>query len=353
MSTSNPNDTTLPMNTILHLITIRLSSTNYLLWVNQMTPLLSYQHLLGHVDGSSNAPPPSITVDNKTTVNPELAEWQAADQRALILLQASLTEEAFSEVVGLSTARAVWTALESAYGNSSMERVQNLRDQLRLLSKGTASVSDYGRRFKAICDQLAAIGHAVDESDKCHWFLCGPGGSFESFSVAIRASRHAHLFRDLLAQAEGHEMFLTSLHGSSPPPVAFTAETPPGRPSSTVGRGRGTPRGGGARGGRGRGRRSPHCQLCRTNGHYANRCPQLSEFASSAPVNNTDLVKAFLAKCNVNHTPGPDWYVDSGASDHMVSSSGSVSQPAPFNGDGSVQFGNGSGNEAGSSSRTM
>ena len=58
-------------------------------------------------------------------------------------------------------------------------------------------------------------------------------------------------------------------------------------------------------------------------------------------MNETNLVKAFLAKCNVNNTLDPDWYVDSGASDHMVSSSGSVSQPAPFNGDGSVQFGNG------------
>ena len=107
-STSFSQDTTLPMNTILHLITIRLSSTNYLLWVNQMMHLLQYQDLLGHVDGSSQAPPSQLLVDNKPTVNMAHAEWLAADQCVVILLLASLTEEEFLELIGLSIARAIW-----------------------------------------------------------------------------------------------------------------------------------------------------------------------------------------------------------------------------------------------------
>ena len=59
-----------------------------------------------------------------------------------------------------------------------MELVQNLCDQLRLLSKGTSTVFEYGQKFKAICDQLAAIGQAVDESDKNHDILYGLGGAF-------------------------------------------------------------------------------------------------------------------------------------------------------------------------------
>ena len=338
---SSSTETTLPMNTILHLITIRLSPSNYLLWVNQMTPLLTYQNLFDHIDGSSQAPPSHLVVDGKPTLNPAHAEWLAADQRAVILLQASLTEEAFSEIVGLTTARSIWLALEASFGNSSMERVHNLRDTLRLLTKGSASVSDFGRRFKTICDQLAAIGHPVDDEDKNHHFLRGLGGSFEAFSTDIRASGMPHSFRDLLAKAEGHDMFISLLHGGSTPPVAFSAAAAPSASAAaTASRGRGRGGRGGGRGGRGRGRRPPHCQLCRNNGHYASQCPQLPSFASSPPANDSDLVKAFLAKCNVS-TSGPDWYVDSGASDHMVSSSASVNQPVPFGGDGSVLFGNG------------
>lgn len=40
-------------------------------------------------------------------------------------------------------------------------------------------------------------------------------------------------------------------------------------------------------------------------------------FASSSPTNETDITKAFLAKFHVN-APGPHWYVNFGAFDHMV-----------------------------------
>lgn len=333
------------MNTLMHLMTIRLSPSNYLLWKSQLIPLLTHQSLLGHVDGTSAAPPTELLVNDKPAPNPAFAAWLAADQRAVIILQASLTEEAFSEIVGIDSARQIWVALESAYSNSSVERIQNLRDQLRQSSKGASSIAEYGRKFKTICDQLSAIGHPVEESDKIHWFLCGLGSSFESFSTAIRASRTPLLFRDLLAQAEGHELFLKSLHGSTTPTVAFTAQSR----DTPVNRGRG---GRSSRGGRGRGRRSPRCQLCRLDGHYANVCPRLATYVTPPPVSDDHLAKAFHAQCHVS-SAGPDWYVDSAATDHMTSSSSTVSQAAPYSGPNQVAFGNGSNNSSGSRSRSV
>ncbi|GKE47260.1 retrovirus-related pol polyprotein from transposon TNT 1-94, partial [Tanacetum coccineum] len=73
----------------------------------------------------------------------------------------------------------------------------------------------HGRQFKGICDKLAAIGQPVDEMDKLHWFVCGLGASFETFSTAIRTTKPFTTFCDLLSQAESHEMFLKSLHGQS------------------------------------------------------------------------------------------------------------------------------------------
>ncbi|GJT36025.1 disease resistance TIR-NBS-LRR class family protein [Tanacetum coccineum] len=48
---------------------------------------------------------------------------------------------------------------------------------------------------------------------------------------------------------------------------------------------------------RGRGRRLPHCQLCRKDGHYANECLDLASFASRAPSIDANLAQAFHAKC--------------------------------------------------------
>ncbi|KAK9067609.1 hypothetical protein SSX86_011720 [Deinandra increscens subsp. villosa] len=352
MSTSPSSlsqDNLFSMNTLLHMIPIKLKSSNYLLWRNQMLPLFTYQQLLAHVDGTSTKPSETIIVEDKSVPNPALSTWIEADQRTVILLNSSLSEEAASEVLGLTTARQIWKTLEHAYSNSSVERVHSLRDSLRQLVKGNTSVSEYGRRFKAICDQLAAIGEPVADTDKIHWFLCGLGASFETFSTAIRASKPAPVFRDLLSQAESHEMFLRSLHGPVTPQVAFTAHSDShvarGRHSGSP-RGHEPPRGQGSRGhnhsakGRGSSKRPPHCQLCRTNGHYASSCPNLHTYARQAPSSPGNLAKAFHAQCHVT-TDTPDWHVDSGATAHMTATHENLDHSVPYQGKTKVFFGDG------------
>ncbi|KAK9072091.1 hypothetical protein SSX86_008523 [Deinandra increscens subsp. villosa] len=218
-SSSDP----LSNNNIFHSIQIRLTSSNYLVWANQMTSLFEYQDLLSHIDGTSPAPPKTITSDGKTIENHLFKPWKDADRKAVILLNSSLSEESFPESIGFSTARDKWTALTAAYSNALIERVQNLRDQLHSIAKGNSTVADFGRRFKAIIDHLAAIGHPVDESDKTHSFFRGLGPAFETFSIALRAARPNISLRDLQAQAENHEIFSLSVQGSQPPTTAFSA----------------------------------------------------------------------------------------------------------------------------------
>ncbi|KAM0025076.1 hypothetical protein Hdeb2414_s0021g00570181 [Helianthus debilis subsp. tardiflorus] len=161
----------------------------------------------------------------------------------------------------------------------SSRRRLNLRDKLRHLTKGSSSVSDFAKKFKYICDQLVAVGQPVDEADKTHWILCGLVSNFETFSTAIQASKPTPPFRDLLVQTESHKLFLQSLHGSTPPPVAFSSYTNR-NPKNNRGRGNRFTRGGGSQSrARGRGGRGPHYQLCRVDRHYANNCRNLSEFA--------------------------------------------------------------------------
>ncbi|GKD30207.1 putative RNA-directed DNA polymerase [Tanacetum coccineum] len=266
------------MNTLLHMIPIELSSTNYLLWKNQMFPLLSYQKLTNHIDGIT-VPSATIMSGDQSIPNPAFTIWNDFDQRA--------------------------TALEIAYNNSFVERIHSLHDSLRNISKGTSTVSDYGRQFKGIYDKLAAIGQPVDEMDKLHWFVCGLGASFETFSTAIRTTKPFTTFRDLLSQAESHEMFLKSLHGSATPPAAFFSQqsgsrSSQGRQQRQQNYSRGGGRASNSNGGRGRGgRRPPHCQLCRTNGHYASSCPSLHTYASNAATSDANLAQAFTSQCHV------------------------------------------------------
>ncbi|GKC18112.1 retrovirus-related pol polyprotein from transposon TNT 1-94, partial [Tanacetum coccineum] len=230
------------------------------------------------------------TYQGTTQPNPEALAWTEVDQRAIILLQSSLTEEVAAEVLGLTTARQIWLSLEAAYSNASVERIHSLRDSLRQITKGTASVSYYCRRFKA----------------------------------------------------ESHELFLISLHdtNTTTPPAAFNAQ----HTINKSGHGRGqafTSRGNTSRGrGRGQGRRTPHCQLCRTYGHYASSCLNLSTYATRAASTDESLAQAFHAQCHVT-TNNPDWHVDSGATDHMTPNFESLHHSTPYQGNEKVLFGDG------------
>lgn len=119
-SSQSSSDGNLPMSTILHMIT-KLNSSSYLLWINQMILLLSYQKVMNHVDGSVLPPAKIIIAEDKPIANPTYISWYEVDQQAVILLLSSPSEEFISEVLGLSIAAQIWYALQSAYSGFSVD----------------------------------------------------------------------------------------------------------------------------------------------------------------------------------------------------------------------------------------
>lgn len=94
------------------------------------------------------------------------------------------------------------------------------------MQKGTTPVSEFGCKFKVICHQMATVGHPFDETNKAHWFLCGLGSGFQSFSTSQRTVKLSPTFLNLLSYVESHEIFMTSLHiAIVTTSVAFTANT--------------------------------------------------------------------------------------------------------------------------------
>ena len=96
----------LPFITLIHMITMKLSSSNHLLSKSQLLPLLDSQDMLGYIDGTM-VPPSRFEPENSLTLNPKYLAWKTADQRLLCLLLSSLTEEAIVVIVGLSISRDV------------------------------------------------------------------------------------------------------------------------------------------------------------------------------------------------------------------------------------------------------
>nr|GEX70852.1 putative zinc finger, CCHC-type [Tanacetum cinerariifolium] len=276
-SSLDTTDSPLPLATILHMLTIKLYSTNYLLWRNQVLPLLAIQKLTGYIDGSILAPSHTIVTGTTTDPNPAYSSWVAADQCALVIIQSSLSEEAMAETLGHTSARGIWCALEAAYSHDSVERMHSLWDSLRHLKKGSSTVAEFTRKFKG------------------------------------RLLRPRPLFCDLVSQAKSHELFLQSINGSTVAKVAFNTTTP--RASTTQQTDHSSSRG--------RGRHS-----------YSNRG------SSSRGRGRANLAQAFHAQCNVSDQ-SPDWVVDFGASTHMTSSSFNLDSASAYSGNEIVFFANG------------
>lgn len=77
---STSSDASLSLNTILHMLTIKLSSTNYLLWKIQIIALLKYHKLFDYVYGATVIPPAIVNVEDKPTPNLAHSLWIESDQ---------------------------------------------------------------------------------------------------------------------------------------------------------------------------------------------------------------------------------------------------------------------------------
>ena len=107
--TQNTSPHSLPP--IHHLITIKLTRDNYLLWKAQILPYLKGQHLFGFVDGTQIPPPQFLplttTKGSHLRSNLDFLFWQSHDQLILSALISSLSENILAYVVKCSTSHEV------------------------------------------------------------------------------------------------------------------------------------------------------------------------------------------------------------------------------------------------------
>lgn len=69
----------------------KLSATNYLMWSLQVHALVDGYGLIDHLDGSTEIPPPVITIDGETTANPDHIMWKRQDRLLYSTLLGAIT----------------------------------------------------------------------------------------------------------------------------------------------------------------------------------------------------------------------------------------------------------------------
>lgn len=85
------------------------------MWSLQVRALLDGYGFVGHLDGSSVVPDPTLTVNEEVSVNPAYTIWKRQDQLIYSALIGALSVNIQPLVSRATTACQVWTTLSSTY----------------------------------------------------------------------------------------------------------------------------------------------------------------------------------------------------------------------------------------------
>ena len=106
-----------PLANTYHVVSLKLTNTNYLYRRMQMKPYLFGQGVFHFVDGSVLCPPSHIfdsSASSSSIINPSSFYWKQQDQLIVSALLSSLSVDVLHLVVDCSTSHCVWCILEKA-----------------------------------------------------------------------------------------------------------------------------------------------------------------------------------------------------------------------------------------------
>jgi histone deacetylase 1/2 len=239
------------------------------------------------------------------------------------------------------------------------------------------SGQNYFKMKKTLADTLAAIGHPLHADEVITYIVSGLGAEYESLVSALNVKSDLTL-NDVYSYLLGYE-HRQAIYNADPQIGSNSSSnfTGSGRQQGRGhgggyqggqgggGQGRngggyqnrggnsgnqggsqgrnGGGGGGGRRGGGGNGGGNrPICQLCGKIGHVALKCYKRfdSSFHGGEPEQQPS---ANVAGTSSSYQVDPNWYSDTGATDHVTSDLNRLSFRERYNGNDTVQIGNGAG----------
>lgn len=153
-----------------HAVTVRLKKTNYLIWRGQLLPHLRSNQLLGFLDGTISAPTKQIvssSADGAQLVpNPEYVKWFNQDQQLL----SGLLSRKFS-LMSLILVHPKKPGTSCNVCSAPRARVVQIRVDLATAKKGDLSAGDYFSRIKGLVSELAAANSPISDDEVIVYLL--------------------------------------------------------------------------------------------------------------------------------------------------------------------------------------
>ncbi|OVA20285.1 hypothetical protein BVC80_157g86 [Macleaya cordata] len=184
-STSSSTPVSVSTTSIHHIVSVKLDSTNYILWRAQFLPLLRGYKLMKYVDGSYPCP---TTLNADGTPNLQYDAWQQQDQVLLGWLLSSLSDSILASVARYETAHEVWVAIEKLCASRSQARTLQLEKELRHIRKGDRTMNEYLLHARSLADLLATSGQPIPDRTFQQIVLTGLDNVYDPIVTTLSAT---------------------------------------------------------------------------------------------------------------------------------------------------------------------
>ena len=171
----------LPIFSQLPPISVKLTDGNFLMWQQQVDVAVCGYSLENFLTGDANPPPQMIPdpAEGTMVLNPAYIAWQRQDRRVAGWLLSSLSEAALVLVVGLRSARDIWSALETNFASRSTAKVMQYRQQMQNLKKDSLTMSEYLSKMRSYFDLLGSVGCRISDGEQILHLLGGLGQDYD------------------------------------------------------------------------------------------------------------------------------------------------------------------------------
>ncbi|KAH0705901.1 hypothetical protein KY289_010977 [Solanum tuberosum] len=144
---------------------------NFSTWKAQLVMLLNGHQLMGHLDGTTTAPSPTIIQNNLTVPNPNYHIWFSQDQLIQQAMMVSVDPTIAPTIAAATSANKAWELPHTAYANK-------------------------------------IAGSLVNDDELIVKILSGLVPEYREISAAIRARDFSLSFEELFHMLTDHELFL-------------------------------------------------------------------------------------------------------------------------------------------------
>lgn len=226
-------------------------------------------------------PTATLTNDNNTTPNPAHSLWIRQDQLILNAIIGFLSPTIIPFVANAKASKDARNTLANTYAKPSLGRIKQVKNQIKQLTKGPESVTEFLQNVKARADELALLGSPFDDDDLTDKILEALGDNYKELVRAVQARDTLISFEELQEKLLNFEATLNVSKPQSTFPITAhvtTRTTNNWRPTnntnqqpSSNNRNQGQPQNNNSN--RPKRPYMGYCQLCRIQGHTAKKCP--------------------------------------------------------------------------------